>query len=983
MSWPPDVPKKPDNQRNDSGDLYPNHSKGRSKSQTRVGNVKNEGVSPRDPIASTPRGPKQSFRPSSRHVRGFSSSVSPELKEHESWYTQPLDGILSSIPDTKGRLFNRHSLSLSDQFSSGLPSSVESSPPESPNALLKSSVDDVWDMGDTEQFSARFKELSLPAFFMTAGDTEHVMPQQFSCLEQETWSFPFPDTPCVPGLSEPKIVTGATTTSFGCPLDDSNPTELQDISLVAKSDVTAEIHVNPIHFVDPLEEPCSQSSPSQYKAWGSLPLEMDDFVPNLSDSFVPSPPGSWASRKDVQRSSSDLTSPVDGQPYGLSNDTSPNFYSLSQLSSPGILKPFAEEALICLGDDFSCFLSESSVNLFGDLSSKPKQLPVPPTFLENSDFWAFTAPKKHGVFSAMLFTDLTSPVLSRDHYLVSSPWYWSHFLDDANLQKVWDSQHHLTCKASPHGSASKWFGAKTPDESILEDNYLQKVWNSQQYSCITSPLHLSLLGAIPEELPQSYIPFWFRDNEPVPAEITVEDHSDPQDTDQSDTMLQPCSTLWKHPRSVSLENLSKTVWEDGNLENTTQLSKSFELVPSEHSAFEDVVPRKLLHVLSEPIMKYCQTSPRLATGDWDEHSPEESDVGADSQEHLFFSSKTHFRPIQTPEDQTHGASPNEGVELHLKDLFGGHTATSKTPYQAYMGMENLDASFIPKFRVQKNSGKYVQTGQFVENIENEEGKEEEVSEDVIDDKLNIVLEVLGDIGESCDRAVASEWADGGESDTSDTVSAQFSEEEWNLRSLWKDNSEVEIRGNELIFQPTLPNKAYPISIWSTGEDTEIPPLPKIDLVNQGSYWPIAESPKEKSTEVGSVVKTALVSDSAGTGCLNSPASEDQDEDQSVRRFKLDPDVSCHHTPPLWMSTSSLTSSYEGTPLYFIIPAYLFLGKVNWAGKATPSQRKHGNLTKINKSSQSCERSGLLACIIVIFQHILICTCGKRRFQKGT
>ncbi|KAL3864068.1 hypothetical protein ACJMK2_005774 [Sinanodonta woodiana] len=158
-------------------------------------------------------------------------------------------------------------------------------------------------------------------------------------------------------------------------------------------------------------------------------------------------------------------------------------------------------------------------------------------------------------------------------------------------------------------------------------------------------------------------------------------------------------------RSTSLGNVS--FWdtaEQSQFISNPKLSQSFELVPSEHSAFDDV-PRKLPHVHSEPnLVLYRQVfaDAQIDSGGKQTKSP---------QEHLYFSPKTHFRPITpayAPELTT--IQPKEPAHLS-HDLFGGYFA-SKTPYQQYHsrgdGTEEDGDSFIPKFKL-RNSSKYIQT----------------------------------------------------------------------------------------------------------------------------------------------------------------------------------------------------------------------------------------------------------------------------------
>ena len=154
-----------------------------------------------------------------------------------------------------------------------------------------------------------------------------------------------------------------------------------------------------------------------------------------------------------------------------------------------------------------------------------------------------------------------------------------------------------------------------------------------------------------------------------------------------------------YDRSFSMNNVPSLWSSDSEKGPNPELSKSFELVPSETSAFEDV-PRKLQHVLSEPnLAKYRK---------------EKESAQSSPQEHLYFSPKTHFRPITpayAPELCTSSKSKQQQV---CNDLFGGVTS-SKTPYQQYVTEPTSDdESFVPKFKV-KNYNKYIQTGDNTEN----------------------------------------------------------------------------------------------------------------------------------------------------------------------------------------------------------------------------------------------------------------------------
>lgn len=171
-------------------------------------------------------------------------------------------------------------------------------------------------------------------------------------------------------------------------------------------------------------------------------------------------------------------------------------------------------------------------------------------------------------------------------------------------------------------------------------------------------------------------------------EIFNEDNLDDDVFEESETRnIKPL-----YDRSFSMNNVPSLWSSDSDKEANPELSKSFELVPSETSAFEDV-PRKLQHVLSEP---------NLAR-----HRREKDSVQQSPQEHLYFSPKTHFRPI-TPAYAPELCAKSKQQQV-CNDLFGGITS-SKTPYQQYVtDPTSDDESFVPKFKV-KNYNKYIQTG---------------------------------------------------------------------------------------------------------------------------------------------------------------------------------------------------------------------------------------------------------------------------------
>lgn len=190
-----------------------------------------------------------------------------------------------------------------------------------------------------------------------------------------------------------------------------------------------------------------------------------------------------------------------------------------------------------------------------------------------------------------------------------------------------------------------------------------------------------------------------------------------------------CGSYQYFDRSVSMGDVPSFWSENTPKKSNPQLSKSFELVPSEHSAFYDV-PRKLLHVHSEPnLVQYRQ--------DYADNNHQQTQS---PQEHLFFSPKTHFRPI-TPAYALEPLTPKTKQQLS-HDLFGGLPST-KTPYQQYHGIEteSQDMSFIPSFKL-KNSSKSIQTGESIDKLESPEVSGESEERDTPE---TLTLSILEDI----------------------------------------------------------------------------------------------------------------------------------------------------------------------------------------------------------------------------------------------
>ncbi|XP_056004362.1 uncharacterized protein LOC125658490 isoform X4 [Ostrea edulis] len=158
-------------------------------------------------------------------------------------------------------------------------------------------------------------------------------------------------------------------------------------------------------------------------------------------------------------------------------------------------------------------------------------------------------------------------------------------------------------------------------------------------------------------------------------------------------------------RSASFGDF-QTMWSmvEHSPSKNFSLARSFELVPSERSAFVNVVQKKIHHVQSEPNLRR-QRRDSLTISPTNEGRSCKSDSSS-PEEHLYFSKKTHFQPIQSPVAQ------NTGSTYNLRDLFGGY-APSKTPYQKFQEddtyeVDEKENSFIPMFKIRKDQGKYIQ-----------------------------------------------------------------------------------------------------------------------------------------------------------------------------------------------------------------------------------------------------------------------------------
>ena len=149
----------------------------------------------------------------------------------------------------------------------------------------------------------------------------------------------------------------------------------------------------------------------------------------------------------------------------------------------------------------------------------------------------------------------------------------------------------------------------------------------------------------------------------------------------------------------SLPKFWHSSWTHESFDST--LSPNYGLVPSKNSAFMGVVPRGFHHVQSAPNLTYSRLLSPLLRSDSFEKSHQSH---YSPTEHLYFSAKTHFRPIQTPV-----GTPD--AEYQPNDLFGGATVSTDTPYQQYCDVtDDQELKFRPKFKILKYLDKYIQTG---------------------------------------------------------------------------------------------------------------------------------------------------------------------------------------------------------------------------------------------------------------------------------
>ncbi|XP_052773957.1 uncharacterized protein LOC128212511 isoform X2 [Mya arenaria] len=205
--------------------------------------------------------------------------------------------------------------------------------------------------------------------------------------------------------------------------------------------------------------------------------------------------------------------------------------------------------------------------------------------------------------------------------------------------------------------------------------------------------------------------------------------------DKDDHGLDNSHAYHFYDRSVSMGDVP-SLWDDHESpkKSDPKLSKSFELVPSEHSAFNDV-PRKLIQVHSEPnLVQFRQDF--IDNGQDTTQSP---------KEHLFFSPKTHFRPITPAFAPELFTSASKSKQQVCHDLFGGMPST-KTPYQQYNAVndDSDEESFVPSFKL-KNYSKCIQTGESFDKVDSPEvlsGAEERDTPEAL--TLSIIEDIMGE-----------------------------------------------------------------------------------------------------------------------------------------------------------------------------------------------------------------------------------------------
>ena len=307
-------------------------------------------------------------------------------------------------------------------------------------------------------------------------------------------------------------------------------------------------------------------------------------------------------------------------------------------------------------------------------------------------------------------------------------------------------------------------------------------------------------------------------------------------------------------RSISLdEGVSVPSPHMCLLANFGQISSRFELMPSECSAFQDAIPQKLTHSLSEPNlpkkMELKITTPP--------NRRESSD-----KEDLLFSPETHFKPIHTPSLTKADAVKVDGTDKGNTCSCAGSEECCMDnfceSYQLYQGLETTSkTNFIPKFKIQTDRDKFAQTG---ESEDKKVGADEAMSsedetpmEEDIDSSHDVELEE-----ESVDSVISNRVAGVlslGLDDDDIDVSHEVVEEELNSQvyidgSVTSPKAELVsadteagmetphkalIEGEKLVSLWGLPGEEVKSgekedssvkykSIWSTGTESDIPGL---------------------------------------------------------------------------------------------------------------------------------------------------------------
>lgn len=298
-------------------------------------------------------------------------------------------------------------------------------------------------------------------------------------------------------------------------------------------------------------------------------------------------------------------------------------------------------------------------------------------------------------------------------------------------------------------------------------------------------------------------------------------------------------------RSISLGDMKQPQWDILGLSlplssRKPELSRSFELVPSTTSAFQDVVPRNLHHVQSEPNMKVGDLLAEFTNSGMEAELSNQSE--GNEEDLLYFSSKTHFRPIQTP------VGTPESSECLRKDIFGDPTL-----YQPYSVPElEEEVTFVPRFRIQKDMDKYIQTGSSIDegdgcNLspipEVKDKRPPQYSPCDFDIECSNAMEELPDIilsvtepmtyvsGKDIIQITADSLVIGhniaGEAEQRDKgILSSFSQ--WEMHQLWdSDSTSAE--------QPSWPLQDNAKSIWNTDDNVGISGLTNAYSLHTGSF----------------------------------------------------------------------------------------------------------------------------------------------------